>query len=294
MANRHKEKELGSSRNSFCAFSCLPGINSVKSLTLFRVDMSISLMHGIVAGGAAVYLQNRLQEEAAENDAGSWSTVALQVNHLLLLTAETLCFAVHPLGAFKTFVQAVYVLTPLSLIAPLAAVIDENAKLALSPKQAQLINKIYRIAVASLSLAALALGDPYFAAGSLAMLAIDLATSKSAHQVFTHLAKIPALCALIGYGSQVFCSALRSPSPEILKVAAVGSTVLMSIKLCLIDSVIALNRLLPETASKREEPSFYQYPFYSSHCYHQYPGYTPPPPSHSFGGGNPFCRASVW
>lgn len=251
--------------------------------------MSYSVFQGVVAGGAAVYLQNRLQTEAEEQDADSWPTVALQVNHLLLLTAETLCFGGVGLGAFKPFVQAVYVLTPVTFLAQLLG----NGKIALSPQRAELCNKVYRAGVGALSLVTLALGDPLFVAGSLSLLAVDLATSGIAHQVYVHATKICALSALIGYGMQAVFS------QGALAVAARVSTAILAIKLCIVDSIHFLLKLSDKEASEGNSSSYYD-----SGCRHHRSHYYVPyhdtssgisfcePSFHS--GANAFCRASVW
>ncbi len=243
----------------------------------------MTFIQGLVAGGAAVYLQNRLAEEAAEKNPDTWTTRALQMNHILLLTAETLTLAGRTLGPFKNLVQFMYIITPLSLTAWFC-------KISLSPEEAELANTVYRVAMASLSLGALALGDPLFAAGSLSMLAMDLAVSGPVRQAFLHLSKIPALCAFVGYGSQVFSAALSSP-PNSACIAAVGSTVLMGLKLCFIDPLIFLAQLMPESGGRSSLP--HQYPVYVGH--HHVDHYSPSAPSHSFGGGNLFCRnTGVW
>ncbi len=263
----------------------------------FEAAMSInsSLVQGLVAGGAAVYLENRLRQEAAEMDAGSWSTVALQVNHLLLLTAETLLFAGCRMCAFKTFVQTAYVLTPLSLIAPLMGLVEPN--LGVSPERAETWNQVYRLGVFTIAMYAWALGDPLFAAGSFSMLVIDGVASGMAHQAFVHLTKIPAFFALIGYGSQVFRSCLSCKTPEFLKVTAAVSTIFMGLKLCLIDPVVSLCKMLPESSS-RERESSYGYPAYGGyHHYHHYSYeglHSPSFSSSGSWGGSNFCRPSVW
>lgn len=245
-----------------------------------------SVLQGMVAGGAAVYLQNRLQQETVEKDAGCWTTVALQANHLLLLTAETLRFGGCQLGAFKYFVQTVYVLTPVSLLAPLLG----NRVTELSSERGELLNRVYRIGVGALSLVSWAFGDPVFAASSLSMLAIDLAASGTVHRAFVHVSKIYALSALIGYGTQAFFS------KSVMAIAASVSTALISIKLCIWEPIRFFSELCEGDFS---EGSSSRHRGYAQHRYSYYPSHYDHVsdhsfPSHSFGGENVFCRASVW
>ncbi|MBN1915147.1 MAG: hypothetical protein JW769_04595 [Parachlamydiales bacterium] len=74
----------------------------------------LSLLQGTNTGCAATYLHEKTQNESPQ-----WFHTALQVNHLLFLTAETLAFANISLGLFGVFVRTVFILSPLVLIADL-------------------------------------------------------------------------------------------------------------------------------------------------------------------------------
>lgn len=190
--------------------------------------VNYSLVQGIVAGGTASYLQDRVKKESIQKKPDTWVTVALQANHLLLLTAETVRFAGVALGGFGLLVQTAYVLTPLSLA---AVGLSKKEVVPLSPQRAEYLNTAYRMGVIANSVATLALGNPVFAAASLSMLAIDAVVKGEAGQVFAQIKKVAALCALIGYGAQVFVS------QGVMASLAQVSTVIMGAKLCVFDLI---------------------------------------------------------
>ena len=186
----------------------------------------LSTIQGIVAGGTAAYLHGRAQQETKLQAPDTWISTALQVNHILLLTAETLRFAAIPLNGFGTLVQITYALTPLALTAGL------RSKITLfEAKCAQQFTALYRLSVIVTSIATALLGNPAFALASLSMLAIDAWVQNETNGSSWDLVKKTcAVFALFGYGDQVFSA--QSFLANIAKI----STVIMGIKLCIIDA----------------------------------------------------------
>lgn len=228
-----------------------------------------SLVQGLVAGGTAAYLPNRKTPD-------TWVTAALQVNHLLLLTAETIRFAGLPLGSFGLLVKTAYILAPLSLVA------SESKVSPLSPEKVKQLNTAYRVGVVASSLATFALGNPVFAAASLSMLAIDVLAQGEVKKIFAHVKKVAALLALAGYGMQVFaCQGIMAGMAKI-------STVVMGGKVCL-----DWERSLP-SLEKSVLPSRCAV----HHYYHDDRRRYFPVPQRSVvssgSSGNMLCRPSVW
>lgn len=272
-----------------------------------------SFVQGIVAGGAATYLQDRVKQEAVQKKRDTWVTAALQANHLLLLTAETVRYAGLPLGSFGLLVQTAYVLTPLSF-ALLGLTNKEVAPL--SPERADQLNTVYRVGVVAASVATLVLGNPVFAGASLSMLALDLYAKGEPSQLFTLTKKVAAFCALIGYGAQAFVS------QGVMAAMATFSTIVVGGKLCLFD-LIQSNASLDVEEKKSESVTDQSESMNHSttlqkekrevhYYYHKVPGFgyrrdpliiNRQPPSEfkpiaplftNKEGGNLFCRASAW
>lgn len=185
-----------------------------------------SLMHGVIAGGTTSYLQDRLEEERESRSPNARTTSALQLNHLLLLTAETLCSANIALGAFGLLARTVYILTPLIFLVGLSP----NQ---ISHSEAEFLEKfkdLYYMGVAVNLVATCALGNPVFAIASLSMIALNAYASGEIARVFAPAKKVLAICAFIGYGAQVFAS------EGLLAGLAKVSTFVMGFKLFVLDS----------------------------------------------------------
>lgn len=165
-------------------------------------SISCSFVQGAVAGGSAAYLQTRTKKEVNQNSNEKWMGVALQVNHLLLLSAETIRFAGAPLGAFGTVVKVACALTPVAL----GVGLYNKEAIPFTDKRVDQWNTVYKTGVVVASLATLALGNPAFAVASLGMLAIDTYVEGKGKEVFEVVKKVAAACALIGYGAQAYAA----------------------------------------------------------------------------------------
>lgn len=162
-----------------------------------------SLTQGIVAGGAAAYLYGHTKEQAHQNTSRTWMSMALQVNHLLLLAAENLSLAGSPLGMFGSLVRSAPVLAPLAAV---VTIYNKDKGMPFKAERIDQFNALYRAGVIAGSCASFALGSPVFAAASLTMLAIDVVAEGKAKEVFDVAKKVTAAAAFIGYGSQIFAS----------------------------------------------------------------------------------------
>ena len=207
------------------------------SCTDSMASIYLSTIQGIVAGGTAAYLHGRAQQETKLQAPDTWISTALQVNHVLLLTAETMRFAAIPLNGFGTLAQITYALTPLALAAGL-----RNKITLFEAKCAQRFTTLYRLSVIVASVATALLGNPAFALASLSMLAIDAWIQNETNESSWDLVKKTcAVFALFGYGDQVFSA--QSFLADIAKL----STVIMGVKLCIVD---ACKPSLPPQAPK--------------------------------------------
>lgn len=180
-----------------------------------------SILQGAIAGGTAAYLHDRVNHEASEKKTDTWTTVALQVNHLFWLIAETMQAVSLPLGAFGTLVRVTYIMTPLVLLASLnrEGITEKEAE------YAQQFNQFYHVGVIVASVATLIFGNPIFAITSLSMLTLNAVVSDKAAEIFAQVRKTAALLAVVGYGAQVFAG--RSIMAGLAQV----STVVMLFKL---------------------------------------------------------------
>jgi len=181
-----------------------------------------SLFHGAIAGGTTCYLQERLTEEKNSESAESWTTGALQFNHLLLLTAETIRSANVALGVLGLLVRSVYVLTPLIFFVGYRT--EKISKF--EGEFLESFNSFYYTGVVVNIVATLALGNLAFALASLAMLALNAGVSGD---LLAPVKKILASCALIGYGAQVF------GAEGFMAALAKTSTIAMGLKLWVFD-----------------------------------------------------------
>jgi hypothetical protein len=185
-----------------------------------------SLIQGVVAGGAAVYLSNRLEKEPS-----NYAVAALQVNHLLMLTAKTLFCVNIPLGILKYGIQLSFLAAPVAI----AYALDREVT-PLSPEQVAQWNTCYRVGVAALAVLSLALGHPLFALSTLACLALDhYAKEQPQGSLIRALvdtaSKVAATIAFIGYGKQIFAS------QTFLGALAKISTILVGIKFFIYDNL---------------------------------------------------------
>lgn len=253
-------------------------------------NLYLSILQGTVAGGTAAYLHTCAKDEARQESSNAWTYAALQVNHLFLLTAETMYAMGVSLGRFGPCVQITYTLTPLVLFIPLLA-----EKLSPFEKSAiETFSSFYKTAVFTASLAALTLGNTPFAMSAIGMLALDCLVQKEmAKWIFMQATKICALSAFIGYGEQVTLS--KSPIAPMARVSAA----VMWLKLCVIDAIQSIASCLNTKRDSSWEQDRYEYRERSfsgwSHCcdWHPYEGY-----GYSTGTafhGASFCRpSSVW
>lgn len=261
----------------------------------------ISLMQGVVAGGTASYLRDRVKQEAALKKPDTWVTTALQANHALLLSAETARFAGLSLGSFGLAVQAAYICTPLTF----AIGLYTKQVMPLSSERADQLSNVYRAAVVVNSLATLALGNPVFAAASLSMLAIDVVASGNTKELFAYVKKAAAVLALVGYGAQAFAA------EGIMAGLAKVSTVAAGIKLFLVDNGLLSSEgnSLPSDITKSTSFPTERKIHDCCHNHEVYvegsvknsssTGFSPPsvnnlPSSILQSSGNWFTRASVW
>jgi hypothetical protein len=161
------------------------------------------LMQGIVAGGAAAYLYDKTKAEAHQNTSNTWMSMALQVNHLLLLAAENVALLGSPMGAFGSLVRAAPVLAP---IAAAVTMYTKDKGMPFKAEHIQQFNTVYRVGVVVSSCASLVLGNPIFAAASLTMLAVDTISTGKSKEVFDIAKKVAGAAAFVGYGMQIFTS----------------------------------------------------------------------------------------
>lgn len=159
-------------------------------------------IHGFVAGSTAAYLKGRMKQEAVNPTAQKWMIPTLQADHLLLMAAETIRAANAPMRGFDLVVKAACVLPPLALAAGL---INKEA-IPFSEKGIERWNQVYQTGVVVASVAALALGNPMFAAASLSMMAIDAVAKGGLREVVDVVKGIGATFALIGYGAYAVSS----------------------------------------------------------------------------------------
>jgi hypothetical protein len=150
----------------------------------------------------------------------------MQLNHLLLLSAETILSANIALGALGLLVRSIYILTPLILLTQF-----DSEKLTDSEANfLRQFNGLYYTSIAVNIVATCALGNPLFALASLSMMALNAYGSGEVARVFTSAKKIAAICAFIGYGAEVFAA------PGFIGALAKVSTIAMGVKLCMINS----------------------------------------------------------
>lgn len=182
---------------------------------------SISILQGAVAGGTAAYLHDRVNTEASIRSTDTWTSVALQVNHLFWLICETFQAASIPLGGLVTLVRVTYILTPLIFFSSF----DRQKITDTEAICARQFNRVYQVGVITASVATLVLGNPLFAMASLSMLATDALIAGKAKEIFAYVRKAAAILAVIGYSAQIFAG--RSLAAGFAQV----TTVVMMIKL---------------------------------------------------------------
>lgn len=184
-----------------------------------------SIFQGAIAGSTAAYLQDRVNNEASARKTDTWTSVALQINHLLFLMAETMHAVSIPLGTFGTLARITYVLTPLVLLTSR----NRQEITRREAKCAQQLSQFYRVGVIAASVATLVLGNPLFAMTSLSMLAIDTVVTGQAKAVFSQVKKTAAAITLVSYGAQSFAE--KGITASLTQI----STVVMIFKLFVLD-----------------------------------------------------------
>jgi hypothetical protein len=197
--------------------------------------ISGSILYGVATGGAAAYLNDRVQHESADKSPNTWTSVAFQVNHLLLLAAETLR-AAHVGFSLSPVIRVAYALAPLTLLAGYnrSEITETEANCA------HRFNQVYHVAVIASSVAMLALKvNPGFAVASLAMLAINAVVTGIAKQAFDYVRNTAAAVALLGYGAQVALS-----GRNLIAVLAKLSTAVMTVNLLAKDLLTNLGNKL--------------------------------------------------
>ncbi len=176
-----------------------------------------SLVHGLIAGGAAAHLYQWTKTQTATADA--WMPVALQVNHLLLLTAETMAVAGLPLKLFGQGMRAACILAP----AAVGASLYQKPIMPLSPERLGQFNSAYRAGVIATSVASGLFGNPVFAIASLGMLATDLITNEEVKAVSVKVNKLMGVLAFVGYSAQIMASKAALATVAKVSAVAVGS-----------------------------------------------------------------------
>lgn len=165
--------------------------------------MNYSLIQGLTSGGAAAFLHSKLKKEGQESSERAWLTMAFQINHLLLLSAENLVLAGSPLGVFGSIVRTAPLLT---LAATGISIYKKNQPIPFSPDHLDQFNNLYQAGVVAASIATFALASPVFAIASISMIGIDTIAKGKAKEFFDGIKKITAAFAALGYGMQIFSS----------------------------------------------------------------------------------------
>lgn len=132
-----------------------------------------------------------------------WGVVALEVNHLLLLIGETIRFGGVPLKGFGLLVRTSFIALPLVV----GITLYQKEVVPFEKEFAEEISTVYRIGIVVISLAALALGSPGFAIGTLSMFIINICLDKELNQaLFAPIYASAAFLAAIGYTAQAFAA----------------------------------------------------------------------------------------
>lgn len=248
-----------------------------------------SLVHGLIAGGAAAHLHQWTKEQSKNfATADMWVPLALEVNHLMLLTAETMVLAGSPLGMFGKAVRAASVLAPIAV----GASLSQKPVIPFSRENIQHFNTAYRAGVIATSIASGVLGNPLFAVASLGMIATDFISNQQVKAVSLKVNKLMGVLAFVGYSAQIMAS--KAASAAVAKVSAL----VVGGKFFLVDFLSKLegSPQSSETISSDSDNDT------SCHCHNS----NSRPPTHNSssgvgsGGsfssaiGETFCRRSVW
>jgi hypothetical protein len=239
-----------------------------------------SLFHGTIAGGAACYLKDRLVDQEKSRNPDVWTTAALQFNHLLLLTAETVISAGFSLGICGLLVRTIYVLTPLILLVGLREEKISNLERGLLVN----FNIFYYTCIVVNIIATFELGNPAFAIASLALMLLNAFATDKLAKILVPIKTVLANCALIGYGAQVFTA------EDLVADLAKISTAVMGMKLWFSDN-FDKKKSVPNTFPSPVN----SHPVSRSFYYPNARGVTFPSTNRwTWKWGNPFVRSGVW
>lgn len=241
------------------------------------IAVCYDVMQGITAGGTMGYLQNRLEQQKEKKISAAWTTASLQLNHLLLLTAETLISGDVDLGAYGLFTKTVYVLSPIIFF-------YEHKIKQIIPSETKALetwNNLYYIGILANSIATGVLGNSTFAAASFMIIGVNTYTKGA---TIGQVNKVAAICASMGYGFQVMFS------PSWMAIFGTPSTVVTAFKIIL--------DALPEEADTPRSystggsgSSDYPDPYNSYHFHtYNYGGGI----SSSWDGSTPVTRRGAW
>ncbi|MBS0629135.1 MAG: hypothetical protein JSS30_02780 [Verrucomicrobia bacterium] len=192
-----------------------------------------SVMHGLIAGGTACYLHDRAEQEISSKNSDTWTSSTLQLNHLLLLSAETLYSANIALGLFGFLVRSVFILTPLVYLGlqPDEQLPDSEVEFL------EKFNALYYTAVVVNLVVTFALGNLAFAIAAFSMMALNSYATGELGRVFSKAKEVLATCAFIGYAGQAF------GATGMMATLAKVSILTMGAKLFILDNKFLMDKI---------------------------------------------------